>query len=878
MIGILLALTLLLFGSVLSHAEEEKGTLPDNGLPVVIIEINEEEGHTIEDMNTSPDHSVNCYGSIQILVPEGFSLCDLSFSQESTGSLELDYIRGRGNTTWLHEKKPYKIKLKDKANLFGLGKNKHWVLLANVYDHTLIRNRLTAWLGEGLCFSFTPRGVPVDVVMVAKQNGEEVGRTNLGNYLLAEQVRVDENRLELPELKKKHVDEKEITGGYLIQFGQQVKENDPDHFYTDRGVNLANDSPTFDPSDEDYTNEAQKEYIRTYIQDMENAIFGVNVQEDGDVFTNEKGIRYNEYMDMETAATYWLIQELCNNPDGFESGSNYFYKTADTYDEGGTLIEKGKIYWGPLWDFDMAWGGNYMDYQPDEFSFTSDWILAMLYDKNQNGFYEAVLKAWPLVKERILDAAKDGGLLDQYYEEEKDSFAKDYEIWKDILPNHYARRTSYEDNIQKQKEWIKDRVAWMDEEITGGALGSAVVKVCYMEDETCIRREYYQKGAMIELYVPGSDEHGFLPEKEGYVFAGWIAEDGNTASSREEAACNRVFTATFVTEDEATHAEDIVFLSEKEWCPSDKARFTNPYTILPEDAMEKKVSFSSSDESIAIVDETGTVYPQKAGTVTITARLKSGMERSYELIITDGEQPQMQDITIAPEELTLTKGKSAHIDVTVFPFLAEKDNVWFFTKDENVTADFSGVIFAEEEGDAVIEVLAVCYGDEEEDTIRIWKYVTIHVIEEEITYSFSEGEGSVWTKGDDSPMNLTVVRSMDNASAFALLKDVYVDGLMLDKGSYEAASGSVHIALKADYLKTLAEGTHTLFVTFDDGKTSEMTFTVQAGTPEKEESRASDGSVNTDDESAPYLWILLMGLSLAAGLAALLIVRIKKRF
>ena len=250
--------------------------------------------------------------------------------------------------------------------------------------------------------------------------------------------------------------------------------------------------------------------------------------------------------------------------------------------------------------------------------------------------------------------------------------------------------------------------------------------------------------------------------------------------------------------------------------------------------------------------------------VTITARLKSGLERSFELIITDGEQPQMEDITIAPEELTLTKGKSAHIDVEIFPFLAKKDNVWFFTEDENVFADFSGVIFAEEKGDAVIEVLAVCYGDEDEDTIRIRRYVTIHVIEEEITYTFSEVEGSVWTKGSVTPLDLTVNRSMDNEAAFALFKDVYVDGAMLDTAFYEATSGSVHIALKPEYIETLPEGEHTLFVTFDDGKTEEMTFTVQADTPEKEEDQTPDGSVNTSDESAPFLWILLMAVSLTA--------------
>ena len=43
-------------------------------------------------------------------------------------------IKGRGNSTWGLPKKPYKIKLDSKTNLFSMGKNKHWVLLANYYD------------------------------------------------------------------------------------------------------------------------------------------------------------------------------------------------------------------------------------------------------------------------------------------------------------------------------------------------------------------------------------------------------------------------------------------------------------------------------------------------------------------------------------------------------------------------------------------------------------------------------------------------------------------------------------------------------------------------------------------------------------------------
>jgi hypothetical protein len=51
-------------------------------------------------------------------------------------------IKLRGNSTKNRDKRPFNIKLDKKADLLGLGSNKHWALLANDIDHTLMRNKL----------------------------------------------------------------------------------------------------------------------------------------------------------------------------------------------------------------------------------------------------------------------------------------------------------------------------------------------------------------------------------------------------------------------------------------------------------------------------------------------------------------------------------------------------------------------------------------------------------------------------------------------------------------------------------------------------------------------------------------------------------------
>ena len=51
---------------------------------------------------------------------------------------KLEYITGRGNTTWALEKKTYALKLAQAYPLLGMNNTKKWVLLANGYEGSKI--------------------------------------------------------------------------------------------------------------------------------------------------------------------------------------------------------------------------------------------------------------------------------------------------------------------------------------------------------------------------------------------------------------------------------------------------------------------------------------------------------------------------------------------------------------------------------------------------------------------------------------------------------------------------------------------------------------------------------------------------------------------
>ena len=128
---------------------------PKHGIPLVIVRIDESaeaiaaaetasgnDYGTIAEMNSSENHSVRCTGTVEIKVPAGYS-GEYGSVEVPDGEVSLDFIRGRGNSTWEttgHTKKPYKIKYAKKQDLFGMGKNKEWALMANANDEPSVNS------------------------------------------------------------------------------------------------------------------------------------------------------------------------------------------------------------------------------------------------------------------------------------------------------------------------------------------------------------------------------------------------------------------------------------------------------------------------------------------------------------------------------------------------------------------------------------------------------------------------------------------------------------------------------------------------------------------------------------------------------------------
>ena len=652
----------------------------ESSLPVMYFHIDESQG-TISAMNSSPDHSVECYGSVDLVVPEGFEN-EYGKAQKNLTGMELEYIRGRGNSTWGEDKKPYKVKFRDKQNFFNMGKNKHWILLANRFDNSFIRNRITYWLGDKFGLEYTPQCQPVEVVM----NG-----TYYGSYLLCEQIRIGKDRVEIDDLEdnqatKEATDEQTISGGYLLSMDNST-EDERRCIMTHRMVPFYLESPSY----EDYDNETQRKYITEYLQKTEDAIFGKN-------FKDTNGISYLDYMDLDAAANYWWIQEFSANGDAFISGSTYLYKKRDS-EEG-----KGKLFWGPLWDFDyVAWGDLvYDDDVPEILDYTSmTWFAKM---KEDPVFINKLMERWEVLEGLLDEITKAGGQIDRYSGQTRISAAYDREKWGPYGDNYWDTESkvySYEEEIEQFRNWIIRRKENVENNLE--SLKPRMCTVTFIKDHKVLETRTVREGEALEDLPP-------IPKKAGYAYGGWYSDTWGFINPGDGVYFDMELTIKYLKDSEMVHAKNLYFAQYDVYLEADSEEgFTPVYTICPSDVLLSDVTWTSSDTGVVTVDKNGLVLPTgKLGTATITGRLPSGVKASYKIHIYNAEEETPEDIqyiNLNKSSVSVSEDGYTQIRTQTGPNPSAYfgNPVCWMSLDESIaTVDECGVVYGQKPGTTTV--------------------------------------------------------------------------------------------------------------------------------------------------------------------------------
>ena len=418
----------------------------DNGIPLIAINVE----------NSRPINSKTTYLKAELIIYDSATNPTKDYAASLfSGAIE---IKGRGNSSFGNAKRGYNIELADKTAILNMAASRDWMLIGNYSDKTFMRNFIAYELYRDMGARFSPKLRFVDLAL----NGEY-----MGTYCFGERIKIDPGRLNLPKIKaEEQVKDKktgtliipptsgeDLSGSYVIEVNSTDKYSKDEIIFETKKVKWSEGHffSIKQPGEKNLSPEAY-EYISNYVNEAENALFADNFKDP------DEG--YRKYMDTASFVDWYIVNELFKNVDAGFHTSVYFYKPRDQ-----------KLFMGPVWDFDIAAGN--IDYggcdDPKGWHVRySAWFSRLFEDEE---FEEEFVLRWNYVKEKYLPQMflkidETASLLAQ-------AQAQNFDKWpilgKYVWPNArgFERRDTYESEVEYLKQWLSDRIEWMDGEING---------------------------------------------------------------------------------------------------------------------------------------------------------------------------------------------------------------------------------------------------------------------------------------------------------------------------------------------------------------------------------------------------------------------------
>ena len=349
-------------------------------------------------------------------IPSKFQI----YGESSPESEVLDLtVRGRGNSSFKMPKYGLKLEFSDKVSLFGMPKNRDWALVANYGDKSHLRNYMMTRLSEWLGAKYTPKMHYVELYL---------NRNYMGLYLLSETVKVGKHRVNIDENDSTFLLEKEDT-----------KKYDPPYVITE-SENIYHIKSPKNPSELT---------MNRLVENLDEFEKFLDYQY---MYAAEKIL---DWIDLDDYLLYYWVQEYSKNEDGNYARSVYFtWKLGEP------------IHFGPLWDFDLAFGNASREQnKPAEDWYIRNYRLnrkvmnnrfveraANEYWNEHRETFRALIDSVPVYRAMIERAVKNEYL--------RWPIIKNTENW--ALKDPYD---SYDEAIETMVEWMKLRYQWIDDEV-----------------------------------------------------------------------------------------------------------------------------------------------------------------------------------------------------------------------------------------------------------------------------------------------------------------------------------------------------------------------------------------------------------------------------
>ncbi len=344
-------------------------------------------------------------------------------------------IEMKGQSSAEYTKRTYRFETIDSVEsdsnvvLLGMPADNDWILMGPFADKAQFRNPMISDLARKFGH-YEPRSRYCELIV----NGEYVGL-----YSLLETIKRGGDRIDIKKLQPDEISGIDVTGGYIMRYDKDVTSLDIMY-----------------PKKDDIQPE-QTEYIRNFMIEYNHVLFS---NEFRDPF-----IGYRRYMSDTSLVDYMIMTELAKNCDGYLY-STYFYKDRADIDD--------RVHYGPLWDNDLVFGNTIFQ----DGAFSDGWhfeydlgrrdyidITRILQDTAfvqlfQNRYWEA--------RHKQLHTDSIMNYIDSTVNYLHDAIDRNYYVWpvidKDIFHLNYISQ-SYDEEISNIKNWLNERLAWMDDHI-----------------------------------------------------------------------------------------------------------------------------------------------------------------------------------------------------------------------------------------------------------------------------------------------------------------------------------------------------------------------------------------------------------------------------
>ena len=370
-------------------------------------------------------------------------------------------IRGASSSSFPKKQWRCEIQNEDGSDrdetLLGMPAESDWVLYApGRFDRGLINNALMYEMSNRLG-KYAPRCRFVEVYY---NEGNEIGTEDYwGIYILMENIKIGNNRVDINKLDPIDNAGDDLTGGYMASLNWVSDFTTP---YTESYYGNATRGYELEGPSASNISATQLNYFKSELVDFENALTSANWL--------DSSTGYKTKTNIETWTAPHILKALAKEPDGFHLS---FYLQKDKND----LIETG-----PLWDFDRAINSTdtrSADYFGWDTSVPGSSAQGNVYYwkggvnagayinqmVNDPDYETLIYDHWfDWRRNSVLDLSNVHALIDSMANDLTESYVREFNRWGSVNSQYTPRYGGFDGEINAMKTWFQNRMNWIDGE------------------------------------------------------------------------------------------------------------------------------------------------------------------------------------------------------------------------------------------------------------------------------------------------------------------------------------------------------------------------------------------------------------------------------